>query len=129
MRTNKETHQSIIRKLFIVKIFSKLAIFGNSSQKVLLKIGVPKMWATEIAIFRKSYFERTPLTGCYCILLKCLEPEPLVFENIANHSADFITNAQSRTFSIAVLTRIFCGISNLQYLILQYFICNILHYM
>ena len=54
--------------------------------------------ATETAIFRKSYFERTPLTGCYCILLKRLEPEPLVFENIANHSADFIKNAQSRTY-------------------------------
>ena len=56
------------------------------------------MLATEAAIFRKSYFEGTPLIGCYCILLKHLEPEPLVFENIANHSADFIKNAQSRTY-------------------------------
>ena len=59
---------------------------------MLLKIGVPKMLATETAIFRKSYFERTPLTGCYCILLKRLEREPLLFENIANHSLDFIKN-------------------------------------
>ena len=66
---------------------------------MLLKIGVPKMLKTATAIFRKSYFqERTPLTGCYCILLKGLEPEPLVFENIANHSAGFIKNAQSRTY-------------------------------
>ena len=36
----------------------------------------------------------SPLT----ILLKRLEPEPLVFENIANHSADFIKNTQSRTY-------------------------------
>ena len=56
------------------------------------------MLATEIAILRNNYFERTPLTGCYSILLKRLEPEPLVFENIANHSADFIKNAQSRTY-------------------------------
>ena len=47
------------------------------------------MFATETAIFRNNYFQRTPLTGCYPILLKCLEPEPLVFENIANHSDDF----------------------------------------
>ena len=53
--------------------------------------------ATETVIFRKSYFERTPLTGCYCMLLKRLEPEPIVFENIANHSAYFIKSAQSRT--------------------------------
>ena len=65
---------------------------------MFLEIGVPKMLATETAIFRNSYFQRTPLTGCYCILLKRLEPEPLVFENIANHSADFIKNAQSRTY-------------------------------
>ena len=65
---------------------------------MLLKTDVPKMLATETAIFRKSYFERTPLTGCYCILLKRLEQEPLVFENIANHSTDFIKNAQSRTY-------------------------------
>ena len=65
---------------------------------MLLKIGVPKMLATETAIFRKSYFERTPLTGCYCILLKRLEPETLVFENIANSFANFIKNAQSRTY-------------------------------
>ena len=54
--------------------------------------------ATETAIFRKSYFERTPLTGCYSILLKRLESEPLVFENIANHSADFIKSAQSKRY-------------------------------
>ena len=54
------------------------------------------MLATETAILRKNYFERTPLTSH--ILLKRLEPEPLVFENIANHSADFIKNAQSRTY-------------------------------
>ena len=65
---------------------------------MLLKIGVPKMLATETAIFRKSYFERTPLTGCYSILLKRLESEPLVFENIANHSADFIKSAQSKRY-------------------------------
>ena len=47
------------------------------------------MLATETAIFRNNYFQRTPLTGCYSILLKRLEPEPLVFENIANHSDDF----------------------------------------
>ena len=73
-------------------------MFGSSHQKVLLKIGVPKMLAAETAIFTKSYFERTPLTSCYCILLKRLEPESLVFENIANDSAGFIENAQSRTY-------------------------------
>ena len=31
------------------------------------------------------------------LLLKRLEPEHLVFENIANHSADFFKNAQLRT--------------------------------
>ena len=36
----------------------------------------------------------SPLT----ILLKRLEPEPLVFENNANHSADFSKIAQSRTY-------------------------------
>ena len=56
---------------------------------MFLKIGVPKMLATETAIFRNRYFQKTSLTGCYCILLKRLEPEPLVFENIANHSSDF----------------------------------------
>ena len=96
MRTNKEAHRSIARKSFIIKIFSK--IFGSSHQKVLFKNGVPKMLTAESAIFRKSCFERTPLTGWYCILLKRLEPEPLVFENIANHSADFIKNTQSRTY-------------------------------
>ena len=65
---------------------------------MLLKIGVPKMLATETAIFRNRYFQRTSLTCCYCILLKRLEPEPLVFENIANHSADLIKNAQSMTY-------------------------------
>ena len=47
------------------------------------------MLATETAIFRKNYFQRTPLTGCYSILLKRPEPEPLVFDNIASHSDDF----------------------------------------
>ena len=56
---------------------------------MFLKIGVPKMLETETDIFRNSYFQRIPLTGCYCILLKWLEPKPLVFENIANHFADF----------------------------------------
>ena len=56
------------------------------------------MLATETAIFRNSYFQRTPLTGCYRKLLKRLKPEPLVFGNIANHSADFTKKAQSRTF-------------------------------
>ena len=64
---------------------------------MLLKIGVTKMLATETTIFRKSYFERKPLTGCYCILLKRLEPEPLVFKNIAGHSTGFIKSAQSKT--------------------------------
>ena len=73
------------------------------------------MLATETAIFRNSYFQRAPLTGCYCILLKRLEPEPLVFENIANHSADLIKNAQSRTY----LKRIFNSNSlwNLEFVI------------
>ena len=70
---------------------------------MFLKIGVPKMVATETATFRNSNFPRTPLTGCYCILLRRLEPEPLVVENIANHSADFTKNAKSRTY----LKRIF----------------------
>ena len=47
------------------------------------------MLATETAIFRNNYFQRTPLTGCYSILLKRLEQEPLVFGNIANHSDNF----------------------------------------
>ena len=57
---------------------------------MFLEIGVPKMLATETAIFRNNYFQRTPLTGCYSILLRRLEPVPLEnIENIANHSADF----------------------------------------
>ena len=67
---------------------------------MFLKIGVPKVLTIEIAIFRNSYFQRTPITGYCCILLKRLEPEPLVFENIANHSADFTKNAHSRTFKM-----------------------------
>ena len=47
------------------------------------------MLATETAIFRNNYFQRVPLTGCCSILLKRLEPEHLVFENIENHSDDF----------------------------------------
>ena len=46
------------------------------------------MLVTETAIFRNSYSQRAPLTGCYCILLKRRESEPPVFENIANHSDD-----------------------------------------
>ena len=65
---------------------------------MFLEIGVPKMLATKTAIFRNNYFQRTPLTGCYSILLKRLEPEPLVFENIANHPADFTKSTQLRTF-------------------------------
>ena len=37
------------------------------------------------------------LVRVYCIL-KRPEPEPLVFENIANHSDDLLKNAQSRTY-------------------------------
>ena len=55
------------------------------------------MFVTGKAIFRNSYFQRTPLTGCYCILL---EPEPPVFENIANHSTDFTKKVQSRIFKM-----------------------------
>ena len=54
---------------------------------MFLKIGVPKMLATETAILKE-----------YLSLLKRLEPEPLVFQNIASHSADFIKNTQSRTY-------------------------------
>ena len=70
---------------------------------MFLKIGVPKMLTTEAAIFRNSHFQRAPLTGCYCILLKRIEVEPPVFENIANHSADLTKDVQSRTY----LKRIF----------------------
>ena len=56
---------------------------------MFLEIGVPKMLATKTAIFRNNYFQRTPLTGCYSTLLKRFEPEPLVFDNIANHSDNF----------------------------------------
>ena len=83
---------------------------------MLLKTGVPKMLATETDIFRKSYFERTPLTGCYSILLKRLESEPLVFENIANHSADFIKSAQSKTYFKCIINS--NNLWNLQYLLL-----------
>ena len=55
------------------------------------------MFVTEKAIFRNSYFQRTPLTGCYCILL---EPETPLFENIANHSTDFTKKVQSRIFKM-----------------------------
>ena len=72
------------------------------------KIGVPKMLATETAFSGRAILKEhfSPLT----IFLKRLEPEPLVFENIANHSADFIKNVQSRTYFKAFLTRICCGI-------------------
>ena len=66
---------------------------------MFIKIGVPKMFVTEKAIFRNSYFQRTPLTGCYCILL---EPEPPVFQNIANHSTDF-----TKKFNQEYLKRVF----------------------
>ena len=62
---------------------------------MFLEIGVPKMLSKETSIFRNNYFQRTPLTGCYSILPKRLEPEPLVFENIANHCQDF---TKKRTF-------------------------------
>ena len=81
MRTNKETHRSIARKSFIVKIFSKLYLEAATKMCSL-----------------KLVFLRTPLTGCYYILFKCLEPESLLFENIINLSADCIKNAQSRTY-------------------------------
>ena len=42
----------------------------------------------------------SPLT----ILLKRLEPEPLMFENIANHSSGIIKNAQSRTYFKCIFT-------------------------
>ena len=48
--------------------------------------------------------------SCYCISLKRLEPEPLLFENIANHSALFIKNPNQGRISNTFLTRIFCGI-------------------
>ena len=56
---------------------------------MFLEIGVPKMLATETAIFRNNYFQRTPLTGCYHTLLKRFGLEPLMFDNIANYSDDF----------------------------------------
>ena len=56
--------------------------------------------ATETAIFKNSYLQRTPFTGCCCIFLKRLEPESPVFENIANYSADFTNNAQSTPSNI-----------------------------
>ena len=97
MRTNKETHRSIARKSFIVKIFSKLYLEA-ATERCSLKLVFLKCWQ------QKQLFSGTAiLTGCYCILLKRLEPEPLVFENIANHSADLTKNAQSRTY----LKRIF----------------------
>ena len=87
MRTNKEIDRSIARKSFIVKIF---LIFGSSHQKVFHKIGAPKMLATETAIFRKSYFERTPL---------------------ASHlSLYYLQRPNQGRISNAFLTRIFCGI-------------------
>ena len=81
-----------------------LAFYGGTDNPLETKYleaatkGVPKKLATETAIFSNSYFQRKPLTGCYCISLKGLEPEPPVFENIANHSADFTKNVQSRTY-------------------------------
>ena len=53
-----------------------------------------------------SYFQRTLLTGCYSTLLKRLKPEPLVFDNIANYSADFTKKAQSRTFKTHLNSKI-----------------------
>ena len=70
---------------------------------MFLKIDVPKMLATETVILRNSYFQREPLTGCYCISFKRLEPDPLVFENIANHSADLTKNVHSRTYLKRIL--------------------------
>ena len=59
------------------------------------------MLATETAIFRNNYFQRTPLTGCYSILLKRLEPEPLVLENIGNHSDNFTKKRTMKDIQIA----------------------------
>ena len=75
---------------------------------MFLKIGVPKMLQQKQLFSGKAILKEhlSPLT----LLLKRLEPEPLVFENIANHFANFIKNAQSRTYFKWILTRIFCGI-------------------
>ena len=68
------------------------------------------MLAIETAIFRNNIFQKTPLTGCSSILLKRLEPELLVFENIANHSDDFTKKKHNQRHLERILTRILCEI-------------------
>ena len=95
MRTNKETHRSIARKSFIVKILLRLYLEA-ATQRCSLKLVFLKCWQQKQLFSGKAILKEhlSPLT----ILLKRLEPEHLVFENIANHSADLIKNAQSRTY-------------------------------
>ena len=81
---------------------------------MFLKIGVPKMLATETAIFRKSCFERTPLTfhlSLYYLSLlnqnlQCLRILQIILLILLK------TPNQGR-ISNAFLTRIFCGICNI----------------
>ena len=54
VKTNKETRQSIARKSFLLKIFSKLYL---EAPWVFFEIDVPNMLATETAIFRTTIFK------------------------------------------------------------------------
>ena len=86
---------------------------------MLFKIGVPKMLATETAIFKKNYFERTPLTGCNCILLKSALNQNIQCLRILQIILLILLKTPNQgPISNAFLTPIFCGIQNLKYLIL-----------
>ena len=63
---------------------------------MFLKIDIPKMLQQKQLFSGKAILKEhlSPLT----LLLKRLKPEPLVLENIANHSANLSKNAQSRMY-------------------------------
>ena len=56
------------------------------------------MFATETAIFRNNYFQRTPLTGCYSILLSVLNQNLYCLRILQIIVKILLKNAHSKTF-------------------------------
>ena len=57
----------------------------------------------------KNWSFSTNISRVYCIL-KRPETEPLVFEDIANHSDDFTEKRHNQRHLKSILTQILCGI-------------------
>ena len=65
---------------------------------MFLEIGVPKMLSKETSIFRNNYFQRTPLTGCYSILLSVLNQNLYCLRILQIIVKILLKNAHSKTF-------------------------------